>query len=163
MRFPTPHISGRSTAKWDVLNGERQTNKLFDHEIVERMGAEFYRDVFEPAVRTAREQRQSYEAIVIASYGVGSRRPATEVFERNYPSRRRTVYEHPIGAIALCTQSAGGLDRPAVPPRRAAAPRRGVGRKSVGRRMYARCLDIVIVSDGGVECPSAVDPSPRLA
>jgi hypothetical protein len=27
------------------------------------MGAEFYRDVFEPAVRAAREQGQSYEAI----------------------------------------------------------------------------------------------------
>ena len=63
MRFPTPRISGRSTAKWDVLSGERQTDKLFDHEIVERMGAEFYRDVFEPAVRAARAQGQSYEAI----------------------------------------------------------------------------------------------------
>jgi hypothetical protein len=36
---------------------------VFDHEIVERMGAEFYRDVFAPAVRAAREQGQSYEAI----------------------------------------------------------------------------------------------------
>ena len=59
MLLPTPHISGRSTAKWDVLSGERQTNKLFDHEIIERMGAEFYRDVFEPAVRTAREPASS--------------------------------------------------------------------------------------------------------
>jgi hypothetical protein len=53
----------RRRRKWHVLSGERQTDKLFDHEIVERMGAEFYRDVFEPAVRAAREQGQSYEAI----------------------------------------------------------------------------------------------------
>ena len=53
----------RRRRKWHVLSGERQTDKLFDYEIVERMGAEFYRDVFEPAVRAAREQGQSYEAI----------------------------------------------------------------------------------------------------
>jgi hypothetical protein len=53
----------RRRRKWHVLSGERQTDKLFDHEIVERMGAEFYRDIFEPAVRAAREQGQSYEAI----------------------------------------------------------------------------------------------------
>jgi len=53
----------RRRRKWHVLSGERQTDKLFDHEIVERMGAEFYRDVFEPAVCAAREQGQSYEAI----------------------------------------------------------------------------------------------------
>ena len=53
----------RRRRKWHVLSGERQTDKLFDHEIVERMGAEFYRDVFEPAVRAAREQGQPYEAI----------------------------------------------------------------------------------------------------
>jgi len=49
----------RRRRKWHVLSGERQTDKLFDHEIVERMGAEFYRDVFEPAVRTAREPASS--------------------------------------------------------------------------------------------------------
>ena len=53
----------RRRRKWHVLSGERQTDKLFDHEIAERMGAEFYRDVFEPAVRAAREQGQPYEAI----------------------------------------------------------------------------------------------------
>jgi hypothetical protein len=30
--------------------------------------------------------------------------------------------EHPLRAIALCTQSAGGVGRPAVPSGRAAAP-----------------------------------------
>jgi hypothetical protein len=53
----------RRRRKWHVLSGERQTDKLFDHEIVERMGVEFYRDVFEPAVRAAREKGQPYEAI----------------------------------------------------------------------------------------------------
>ena len=53
----------RRRRKWHVLSGERQTDKLFDHEVVERMGTEFYRDVFEPAVRAAREHGQAYEAI----------------------------------------------------------------------------------------------------
>lgn len=53
----------RRRRKWHVLSGERQTDKLFDREIVERMGTDFYRDVFEPAVRVVREQGQSYEAV----------------------------------------------------------------------------------------------------
>jgi hypothetical protein len=44
----------RRRRKWHILSGERQTDKsgerqtdkLFDHEIVDRMGAEFYRDIF---------------------------------------------------------------------------------------------------------------------
>jgi len=63
-RGTTPvEAKNRRRRKWHVLSGERQTDKLFDHEIVERMGAEFYRDTFEPAVREARAQGQSYEAI----------------------------------------------------------------------------------------------------
>ena len=49
--------------KWRVLSNVPQTDKLFDHEIVERMGPEFYRDVFAPAVREARADGQAYEAI----------------------------------------------------------------------------------------------------
>jgi hypothetical protein len=49
--------------KWHVLSGEPQTSKLFDHEIVERMGADFYREVFAPAVDKARSSSQPYEAI----------------------------------------------------------------------------------------------------
>ena len=37
-------------SKWHVLSGEPQTDKRFDHEIVDRMGAEFYQRVFAPAV-----------------------------------------------------------------------------------------------------------------
>jgi hypothetical protein len=49
--------------KWHVLSGERQTDKLFDHEIVARMGAEFYKEVFAPAIREARSRGQEYESI----------------------------------------------------------------------------------------------------
>ncbi len=70
----------RRRRKWHVLSGKRQTDRLFDHEIVERMGAGFCRDVFEPAVRAPREQGQSYEAIAIVSAAVGSRPPWTDVF-----------------------------------------------------------------------------------
>jgi hypothetical protein len=53
----------RRRRKWKVLGGERQTDKLFDHEIVERMGADFYHEVFAPAIRAARERGRPYEAI----------------------------------------------------------------------------------------------------
>jgi hypothetical protein len=53
----------RRRRKWRVLSGEPQTDKRFEHEIVERMGRQFYADVFEPAVRKAREQGKTYESI----------------------------------------------------------------------------------------------------
>jgi hypothetical protein len=46
-----------------VLDGQPQTDELFDHEIVERMGKTFYRKVFAPAIRRARQDGQSYESI----------------------------------------------------------------------------------------------------
>jgi hypothetical protein len=49
--------------KWHLLSGEPQTDKRFDHEIVDRMGAEFYRRVFAPAVREARAKGDSYESM----------------------------------------------------------------------------------------------------
>jgi hypothetical protein len=49
--------------KWHALSGEPQTDKLFDHEIVARMGADFYREVFGPALRTAHASGQTYESI----------------------------------------------------------------------------------------------------
>ena len=51
----------RRRRKWRVLSGEPQTDKLFDHQIVDRMGASFYREVFSPAVRDGRQKGQSYE------------------------------------------------------------------------------------------------------
>ena len=53
----------RRRRKWRILSGVPQTDKLFDHEIVERMGREFYREVFAPAIREAREKGRSYESI----------------------------------------------------------------------------------------------------
>ena len=49
--------------KWHTLDGEPQTDDLFDREIVRRMGEAFYRDVFVPTIRRAREQGKSYESI----------------------------------------------------------------------------------------------------
>jgi hypothetical protein len=81
----------RRRRKWHILSGERQTDKLFDHEIVDRMGAEFYRDTFEPAVREAAR------AGPIVRGDTRSPPPALEAgrhrlrfFERIYPSHRRT-------------------------------------------------------------------------
>jgi hypothetical protein len=48
---------------WHLLDGEPQTDALFDKEIVQRMGEEFYREVFVPEIRAAREEGKSYEAI----------------------------------------------------------------------------------------------------
>jgi hypothetical protein len=48
---------------WYLLGGKPQTDALFDHEIVERMGATFYRKVFAPAIRKAYEAGEDYVAI----------------------------------------------------------------------------------------------------
>jgi hypothetical protein len=40
-----------------------QTDRLFDHQIVERMGTDFYKEVFVPAVRHEREVGHSYESM----------------------------------------------------------------------------------------------------
>lgn len=48
---------------WRTLGDEPQTDELFDHEIVQRMGAEFYAKEFAPAIATAMSQGQSYERI----------------------------------------------------------------------------------------------------
>src|SRR5437762_14186523 len=56
-------VKARRRRKWRILSGVPQTAKLFDHQIVERMGPEFYREVFAPAVRHAHEEGQTYESI----------------------------------------------------------------------------------------------------
>jgi hypothetical protein len=53
----------RKRRKWKVLSGVPQTDKLFDHQIVQRMGSDFYREVFAPAVRDAHDKGQAYEAV----------------------------------------------------------------------------------------------------
>jgi hypothetical protein len=49
--------------KWHALDDEPQTDALFEHEIVERMGHTFYHRVFAPAIHEAREKGKSYESI----------------------------------------------------------------------------------------------------
>ena len=48
---------------WHLLDGEPQTDALFDREIVERMGRGFYDEVFVPAIREARREGKSYEEV----------------------------------------------------------------------------------------------------
>jgi hypothetical protein len=49
--------------KYRSLDGEPQTAELFEREIVERMGEEFYREVFQPALRDAFERKERYEDV----------------------------------------------------------------------------------------------------
>lgn len=37
--------------------------RRFDHDIIDRMGAEFYEDIFVPAILKARANCESYESI----------------------------------------------------------------------------------------------------
>ncbi len=48
---------------WHELSGVPQTNKLFDREIISRMGKAFYDEVFRPAVDKAYEEGKSYVEI----------------------------------------------------------------------------------------------------
>jgi hypothetical protein len=49
--------------KWHELGGILQTDKLFDQEIVARMGKAFYDQVFAPAIHQAFVQGQAYRDI----------------------------------------------------------------------------------------------------
>lgn len=49
--------------KFRSLGDEIQTDDTFDHEIIERMGAEFYDTVFVPAITGALERGEKYEDI----------------------------------------------------------------------------------------------------
>ena len=48
---------------WHVLGGEPQTDALYDREIIQRMGADFYAHVFAPAIAEAAERGERYESI----------------------------------------------------------------------------------------------------
>jgi len=45
------------------IGGNEQTGPMFDREIVDRMGPEFYHDVFHPAIERAVRDGQRYEDI----------------------------------------------------------------------------------------------------
>lgn len=49
--------------QWHELDGEPQTDALFDREIIRRMGSDFYSQVFVPAIAQAVSQGRSYESI----------------------------------------------------------------------------------------------------
>jgi len=49
--------------EWHELSGEPQTDQLFDREIVQRMGKDFYTSVFAPAIAESVKQGRSYESI----------------------------------------------------------------------------------------------------
>lgn len=54
---------GEEEPKFRSLSDELQTDQTFDHDIIDRMGATFYDDVFVPAIAAAREEGKKYEAI----------------------------------------------------------------------------------------------------
>ncbi len=49
--------------EWHTLGDEPQTDALFDKEVVRRMGDDFYRQVFAPAIQQAFDEGKSYESI----------------------------------------------------------------------------------------------------
>jgi hypothetical protein len=49
--------------KFRSVGDELQTDETFDHDIIDRMGAQFYREVFVPAITEAREEGKRYESI----------------------------------------------------------------------------------------------------
>lgn len=49
--------------KWHALDGKAQTDALFDKEIIQRMGSEFYENVFSPAIEKAFESGKDYMEI----------------------------------------------------------------------------------------------------
>jgi len=57
--------SEREPERWSfkTLDGQAQTDTLFDQEIVKRMGPEFYDQVFAPAIARALAEGRRYEDI----------------------------------------------------------------------------------------------------
>ncbi len=49
--------------KFRSLSGEEQTDEMFDKEIVNRMGKDFYHDVFAPEIEKHFEAGDKYESI----------------------------------------------------------------------------------------------------
>ena len=49
--------------KFKSVDDEVQTDATFDQDIIDRMGEDFYAEVFSPAIAKAREAGQTYEEI----------------------------------------------------------------------------------------------------
>jgi hypothetical protein len=54
-------FGGEGDQKFRALDGEVQTDETFDHDIIDRMGPEFYDVVFQPAIRDALAEGRKYE------------------------------------------------------------------------------------------------------
>ena len=67
VRESAPHEPGEAEEpkrpKWHSLGGEPQTDDLFEKEIVNRMGREFYDTVFAPAIAQAVAEDRTYNSI----------------------------------------------------------------------------------------------------
>ena len=48
-------------SKFRALDGELQTDQTFEHDIIDRMGSQFYYEVFQPAVTEALAGGEKYE------------------------------------------------------------------------------------------------------
>lgn len=61
---PRPKVDEHAEEpKFRSVGEEMQTDETFDHDIIDRMGAGFYEDVFVPAITEARDQGKKYEEI----------------------------------------------------------------------------------------------------
>jgi hypothetical protein len=60
---PEDRFAGEGGAKFRALDGELQTDETFDHDIIDRMGPEFYDVVFAPAIKDALAEGRKYEQI----------------------------------------------------------------------------------------------------
>src|SRR5215212_9501067 len=56
-------FGGEGGSKFRALDGEIQSDETFDHEIIERMGPEFYEVVFQPAIEESLAAGGKYEQI----------------------------------------------------------------------------------------------------
>ena len=69
---PKPDEEGKSAGEheqapkqeeWHTIGGEDQTDDLFDREVINRMGSEFYDTVFAPALAQTFDEGRRYESI----------------------------------------------------------------------------------------------------
>ncbi len=63
---PRGETGGKESAAHTTFRSvgdEMQTDEVFDHDIIERMGAAFYDKVFVPAIERARAAGESYEDV----------------------------------------------------------------------------------------------------
>ena len=56
-------FGGEGGSKFRALDGEIQSDETFDHEIIDRMGPEFYEVVFQPGIKEALATGRKYEQI----------------------------------------------------------------------------------------------------